>query len=137
VAAPRVDWENRRLLPCLIQSLTCGIEIGPRNVPQPSADAPLCPLEDIDLILTPGLAFDPSGYRLGRGAGFYDRFLAKHSSRAHAAGHTQSARPPAAGTRSVCGVAFEEQIVDAVPRDAWDHPLELIVTDRRVLRPRA
>lgn len=117
VAAPRVDWDARRLIPCFIESLTDGIEAGPRNVPQPVAGAATCPLGEIDLVLAPGLAFDGACFRLGRGAGFYDRFLAAPELRA-----------------VCCGAAFDEQVVEAVPRDAWDRPLDLVVSDSSVLR---
>lgn len=117
VAAPRVDWNARRLIPCFIESLSDNIESGPRGVSQPAEAAPVCALEEIDLVLTPGLAFDALCYRLGRGAGFYDRFLAEPSLRA-----------------ASCGAAFQEQLVDAVPRDPWDRPLSLLVTDAGVIR---
>ena len=54
-----------------------------------------------DLIITPGLAFDHSGYRMGYGGGFYDRFFSSHE-----------------GFR--LGVGFHEQLVEEVPRDAFD-----------------
>jgi len=74
------------------------------------------------LVLTPGLAFDRGGRRLGRGKGFYDRFL--HTLRA--------AHPP--GRSSWCvGLCFDEQLVDRVPVSDHDEILEGIVTDREVI----
>lgn len=73
-----------------------------------------------DVILVPGLAFDLKGGRLGRGAGFYDRFLATLPKK----------------TRLV-GVALDEQIVDQAPRDAFDLPVDALATPSRlvVFRP--
>lgn len=68
-----------------------------------------------DLVLVPGLAFDLDGGRLGRGAGFYDRFLA--------ALPTQ--------TRLI-GVALDEQIVKKTPRDAFDLPVDALATPSRL-----
>jgi 5-formyltetrahydrofolate cyclo-ligase len=75
------------------------------------------------LVLTPGLAFDRQKNRLGRGKGFYDRYLAGVR-RAHPQGRSSWA----------VGLAFEEQIVDRVPVSAHDQPLEGIVTDRETIR---
>jgi 5-formyltetrahydrofolate cyclo-ligase len=75
------------------------------------------------LVLTPGLAFDRQGRRLGRGKGFYDRFL-RGLRTAHPAGSDSWA----------VGLAFHEQLVDRVPVDAHDELLEGIVTDREVVR---
>ncbi len=72
--------------------------------------------EAFDLVLVPGLAFDLDGGRLGRGAGFYDRFLASLSPK----------------TRLV-GVALDEQIVEKTPRDAFDLPVDALVTPSRLV----
>lgn len=65
----------------------------------------------IDLILVPGLAFDAAGHRLGRGRGYYDRFL-----------HSR------VGFYCVkIGVCFDFQKVDEVPVDAFDIPVDMVV----------
>src|SRR5690606_18813616 len=87
------------------------------GVRAPSPQARAVPLAEIDLILVPGLAFDTEGNRLGRGAGFYDRFLATR----------EGAAPPA------CGVCFEAQLVDRIPTEPWDVPMNAVVTERRLV----
>lgn len=67
-----------------------------------------------DLVLVPGLAFDLNGGRLGRGAGFYDRFLATLPK-----------------TTRLIGVALDEQIVEKTPRDAFDLPVDALATPSR------
>lgn len=69
------------------------------------------------MILVPGVGFDGHGRRLGRGSGWYDRLLAAY---------------PAALR---IGLAFELQLVRAVPADAWDQPMTLVATEARVLHP--
>lgn len=71
--------------------------------------------DQVDVILVPGLAFDAAGRRIGRGGGFYDRFLLR--------------LPPA--TLSV-GVAFEAQRIDEVPADPHDRRVDVVVTERRL-----
>ena len=71
-------------------------------------------LDRFDLILVPGLAFDKSGARLGRGRGFYDRFLA---------GIT--------GFR--VGVCFDWQLVESVPVEAHDIRMDAVVTPSQII----
>jgi 5-formyltetrahydrofolate cyclo-ligase len=71
---------------------------------------------DIDLVIVPAIAFDLNGHRIGYGGGWYDRFSEKVSP----------------GTAFI-GVAFEEQIVNAIPRQPHDIKLDAIVTDSRVI----
>ena len=82
------------------------------GVREPGADCPLISLNQLDLILVPGVTFDLTGHRLGRGKGFYDRLLAGFC------GHK-------------CGVAFEAQIVAAVPAEPHDVLVNSILTPTR------
>lgn len=68
-----------------------------------------------DVLLVPLLAFDPDGYRLGYGGGYYDRTLR---------------RLRGEGRALAVGFAFAEQQVDSVPREPFDEPLDWIVTER-------
>ncbi len=73
------------------------------------------PLPSIDLIAVPGVAFDASGRRLGRGGGYYDATLAQL---------------PAGAVR--VGLAFEVQIVPSVPDEQHDATLDTVVTERMI-----
>jgi len=115
VAAPSVSWEHHRLTPIVITSLEAGVTPGRHGVPEPPEHAEPLPIEMLDLIVVPGLAFDRTGRRLGRGSGFYDRLLA------HAECHAVA-----------CGLAFHEQVVDELQTEAHDHPVDMLVTDEQV-----
>lgn len=75
--------------------------------------------EEFDVVVTPGLGFTEAGHRIGFGAGYYDRWFAGHRCRAKVA------------------LAFEAQILAAVPTDENDVPVDAIVTERRVIAIRA
>lgn len=112
---PRVDWESRTMVAALVGGGEGGLIAGRHGLREPGPEAPVIPPGQVDLVLVPGLAFDESGRRLGRGAGYYDRFLA-----------ALSVAP--------IGVAFELQLVPEVPAAAHDVPMSAIVTERRVIR---
>lgn len=88
---------------------------GPHGAPEPASGAPAPPP---DLILVPGLAFDRRGGRLGRGGGFYDRFLAG---------------PVAAGLPTL-GVCFACQVVPNVPQEPHDARVAALVTEEGFVR---
>ena len=69
-----------------------------------------------DLVVVPGLAFDAAGRRLGRGHGCYDRFLSGLG-----------------GSAMTVGLAFSWQLVPEVPVDAWDVPVDAVVTENGVV----
>jgi 5-formyltetrahydrofolate cyclo-ligase len=116
VLAPRVAWEQRRLLPIEIKSLTSDVRPGMMGLREPVEGLPI-PVSDIDLVIVPGLAFDGHGNRLGRGRGFYDRFLAHRDFRGVS-----------------CALALDDQVVERVPADERDIRVRMLVTDRRVRR---
>jgi 5-formyltetrahydrofolate cyclo-ligase len=73
------------------------------------------PLAKIDLIVLPGVAFDKKGIRLGYGLGCYDRALAAIE------------RP------TLVGLAYDFQVVNALPREEHDIPVDMVVTERKIL----
>ena len=116
VLAPKVvDEERGRMVPVEIRKWTDCI-VGYRNLLEPLDDTAV-PADEIDLVLTPGLAFDTLGLRLGQGGGYYDRFLADPELRAR-----------------TCGYAYEAQCVDRVPAEPHDRPVDLLVTEATVRR---
>lgn len=113
VCLPRVNWGERTMAPALVTSWEA-LVVGRHGVREPGPDARAVWAGEVDLVVTPGLAFDGAGGRLGRGAGFYDRFLA--------------------GTRAArVGAGLDEQIVEAVPMTDTDARLDAVVTPTRVL----
>ena len=90
--------------------------VGRMSIPEPDAKARE---RRPDLLLVPLLAFDPRGYRLGYGGGFYDRYLRGHRAK-----------------RSVkaVGIAYAGQQVDTLPVEESDEPLDAVVTETQVIR---
>ncbi len=87
---------------------------------QPTADAPVLEDEHIGAVLVPGLAFDRSGVRLGRGRRYYDRLLPRLITR-----HTE--RGNGSGRPLLIGVTGG-YVVDALPHDAHDVPMTHLAT---------
>lgn len=116
IAAPKISWDQRHMIPIEIRSLETDVVGTARGLREPADGEPI-PLEMLDLVVVPALAFDPRGNRLGRGAGFYDRFLAQPQFRGVAV-----------------GLAFREQVIEALPVLENDVPVHMLVTDEEVLR---
>ncbi len=118
VLAPRIAWESRSLEPACISDLDQDLRPGRMGIREPGPACPGISPEQIDLVLVPGVAFDSRAQRLGRGGGFYDRFLSRREIRAQRV-----------------GVAFDLQIVDRIPREPHDAVLDAVVTPTRVIVP--
>lgn len=116
VLAPKVSWEQRRMIPVEIRSLTEHTVPNQLGMREPVAGVPI-PVGLIDIVVVPGLGFDEYGNRLGRGRGFYDRFLA---------------HPDFDGT--AIAVAFEEQFTHNIPVGPLDKPVNMLLTDECVRR---
>lgn len=116
VALPWIDWEARELVPRRVLRYPDDLETTRHGLRQPRASCPAVEPGTIDLVITPGLAFDGYGGRLGRGGGFYDRFFAAPGL-----------------TAARVGVAFDEQIIDRVPRDQRDALVDAVITPTRTI----
>lgn len=95
-----------------VRVIPADLVAGRFGIREPSGTCPLLDLVQFDLVLVPGLAFDLTGGRLGRGRGFYDRLLAGFGGKK-------------------CGVAFEEQITTVVPMEIGDVRMDAILTPSR------
>jgi 5-formyltetrahydrofolate cyclo-ligase len=116
VVVPKTVVGRRRLIPYQIETLDTGIIAGPYGIPEPIDGTPF-PLSMIDMVIIPGLAFDRHGNRVGKGAGFYDRFLREHGF---------------SGLK--VGLGFSTQMVDDIPSEPHDVPLDLLVNDQAAFR---
>ncbi|GIK18928.1 MAG: 5-formyltetrahydrofolate cyclo-ligase [Leptolyngbya sp. PLA2] len=120
VCLPRVGWDEGSLEPVAAGWPWDGLAQTRHGLREPPPDAPAIPLGELNAVVVPGLAFDGEGNRLGRGAGFYDRFLSR----------------PGLAARTV-GAGFDLQVVARVPTDAQDVPLDAVATERRIASPAA
>ena len=113
VVLPKVEGKNLGLY---VISNVDELVPGYMQIPEPSVltDDRKVTINEVDAIIVPGAAFDPSGNRIGYGGGFYDRLLAGLE------------RPV-----PVIAPTYEEQVIDSVPADAHDRKVDIIVTDRR------
>jgi 5-formyltetrahydrofolate cyclo-ligase len=113
VALPRV--EGRGLVPIEYRPGDAMV-VSAFGMPEPTGSS-VVDVREIDLAITPGLAFDRHGHRVGYAGGFYDRFFA-------------AARPDLVRV----GVCFAVQLVDDVPHGPFDEPVDVVVTEREVVR---
>jgi 5-formyltetrahydrofolate cyclo-ligase len=92
---------------------------GPYGLREPVASTPEVDVEDIDVMLLPGLAFDRAGRRLGYGGGYYDEVAGKLR---------------AAGRGFLVGLAYDFQLVERCPAGEADVGVDCVVTDLQVVR---
>jgi 5-formyltetrahydrofolate cyclo-ligase len=115
VYVPRTFVRERRMIPVRLSDLG-KLQRGEFDILEPETEE-TCAVDELDFVIVPGRAFDRKGNRLGRGAGFYDAFMAQKSFHA---------------TR--CGVAFACQVLDGIPHGVKDLPVALLVTENELLR---
>ena len=117
IIVPMTVPKTRELLLSELKDPERDLRPGTFGVPEPAPEfiRPF-PAQDLDLILVPGVAFDEQGFRIGYGAGYYDRFFARL-------------------TRKIpsIGLAFELQIIDRVPAEPTDQPVDFIITENRLI----
>lgn len=117
--APKAVPETRELIVSKITDWDRDLAPGAYGIPEPRSDRliPVQP-EVIDLLIVPGVGFDLDGNRLGYGGGYYDRFFTL-------------LKP---GTPLVA-LVFDLQIESSIPVEQWDRPVDLVITEARLIRP--
>lgn len=116
VLCPRVSRERQGLVLFEIQDPQGDFEPGVLDIPEPAAHCPERSPSEVDWVLVPGLAFDFQGFRLGRGAGFYDRLL-----------------PTLPKSSPRWALALDPQWIDRLPVEPHDQPLNGVASPGRRL----
>jgi 5-formyltetrahydrofolate cyclo-ligase len=117
-ALPVTDLPRKQLILSRITDVDSDLAPGTWGILEPKPDriSPVTP-DALDLVITPGVAFDRQGRRLGYGGGFYDGML-----------RSMPVRKP------VVALAFALQIVDSVPFDpSLDEPVDIIITEDEII----
>lgn len=123
--APKIlDKENMDLYPIFSAEDLIAFPKNKWGIAEPPTNDRKGVLDDVssellDLILIPGVAFDPKNARLGKGKGYYDRFLNAYFQKVS----TLQGQKPV-----LVGLAFSEQIVDSVPTDPHDVFLDVVIS---------
>lgn len=108
---PRVNGVNLELLPYVESELRKGAY----DIEEPTGTA-TTDVDEIDLMIIPAVAFDRKGNRLGRGKGFYDRLLAESKA-------------------TKIGVGYEFQLIDEIPAEPHDVPMNIVITQYSFIKP--
>lgn len=96
-----------------------GLRKGAFGIPEPDASCELYDPREADLVVIPGVVFDVKGKRIGYGKGYYDKTL--HSLE---------------GRGRLVGFCYEFQLVDDITDEPHDVKMDLLITEKRVIRPR-
>ena len=119
LAFPVIDQKSKGLLLCEIKNGIEDLIISTYGIKEPRLErGGLVSVDEIDLFLVPGVAFDLSGTRLGFGGGYYDRLLAK------------------ARKKPILALAYEIQITANLPCEPFDIKMKKIITESRVIECR-
>ena len=114
VAVPAILKDKKMIIPTLIRNCEEDLELGPYGIKHPKSNRTArINVDELDLVVVPGIAFDKKGHRLGRGAGYYDRFLAR--------------LPKDVPT---VGLAFDFQMVNVLPHQDHDIPVSRVISNK-------
>ena len=116
VACPKVVESERRLRLFEVIEPAVDLVASPRGIPEARSGCPEIDPAEVDWALVPGLAFDRRGFRLGRGAGLYDRLL-----------------PMLGPETRTWALILEAQWVDRVPTEPHDRPIGGIADFRAIV----
>ncbi len=118
IFVPLTVHKTKELIVSELKDLEGDLEIGNFGVMEPKKETtrPVDP-SILDLVIVPGVAFDKEGYRIGHGAGYYDRFLPRLSEKT-----------------ATVSLAFDMQLIDKVPTCCHDIAVEYIITEKQLIK---
>ena len=117
VVLPAFNEERHEMALLKIDNVETDLILGARGVLEPNADhCKTVPIENIDIAIIPGIAFDEKGGRIGTGSGFYDRLIPKLS----------------ITTRKVA-LALECKLIQQIPMESHDKHVDIIITEKRII----
>ncbi len=114
VLLPKVKLNDNSIVPILIDNLN-QLKKGFAGIKEPEGEE--LDKKYIDVVVIPAVAYDKRGYRLGYGSGYYDRFLSDYQ-----------------GLK--VGLAYDFQIVEHIPEESHDIPVDLIITPTVIYTPK-
>ncbi len=107
IAVPRVEGDTMRFFDYDLAKMVAGAF----GIEEPGENASLCDVRELDFIVVPGVAFTLAGDRMGRGRGYYDRYLSQAGFRA-----------------TKVGICYPHQIVATLPTEEHDVRMDFVVT---------
>lgn len=119
VTAPRIDRTENVMRACIIRDAIEDLDVDPYGFRTPPPSAPAVDPSSIDIVITPGVAFDETGNRIGYGRGYYDSFFRQNSRALRIA------------------LTYDFQVERNIPVTPRDEKIDMIITETRVLTPYA
>jgi 5-formyltetrahydrofolate cyclo-ligase len=113
ILLPKIDSVRKKIIPVLIRFIRKDLKKGVYGIKEPKETTLTISLKDIDMVVVPGVAFDKRNNRLGRGGGYYDRFIKRLSA------HT-----------TTVGLAFDFQLLSTLPHtEKHDARMHYVLTN--------
>ncbi len=117
VILPAFDVDKQKVSLMRVDNLETGLVTGPKGIYEPNpAKCKTFAVDQIDIAIIPGFAFDEKGGRIGADEGFYDKLIAKLP----------------ATTRKIA-IAYEEQVVPQIPMTSRNKHIDIVITDKRII----
>ena len=115
VVVPFTDIANKRIVPSKLDNWD-DLKPGAYNILEPKKEkVQEISVDELDLIIVPGVGFDRQGNRIGHGKGYYDKLLRNFKA-------------------LTIGLAFEFQVVENIPNEKHDISIDMIVTEKRIIQ---
>jgi len=116
VVIPYCEMGSNEIIPCKLYPDRRGLEKNKFGIWEPKKDLKTSiEIDNIDVIIVPGVGFDNNCNRLGFGGGYYDRFLAKRQRETQA-----------------IAICYQNQIVESIPTDDYDIKMDMVVTESNI-----